>query len=111
MVGEFPSLQGVMGRQYALLNGEPPEVAEALFTHYLPRHADDELPQDRVGALVGLADRLDTICGCFGVGLSPTGTADPYGLQAPCPGRHPHPAEPAAAPGSGVGRGCGPRAS
>jgi glycyl-tRNA synthetase beta chain len=56
-------------------------VAEALFTHYLPRHADDELPQDKVGALVGLADRLDTICGCFGVGLSPTGTADPYGLR------------------------------
>jgi glycyl-tRNA synthetase beta chain len=81
MVGEFPSLQGVMGRQYALLSGEPPEVAEALFTHYLPRHADDELPQDKVGALVGLADRLDTICGCFGVGLSPTGTADPYGLR------------------------------
>ena len=81
MVGEFPSLQGVMGRQYALLSGEPPEVAEALFTHYLPRHADDELPRDKVGALVGMADRLDTICGCFGVGLSPTGTADPYGLR------------------------------
>jgi glycyl-tRNA synthetase beta chain len=81
MVGEFPSLQGVMGRQYARLSGEPPEVAEALFTHYLPRHADDDLPPDRVGALVGLGDRLDTICGCFGVGLSPTGTADPYGLR------------------------------
>jgi glycyl-tRNA synthetase beta chain len=81
MVGEFPSLQGVMGCQYARLSGESPEVAEALFTHYLPRHADDELPQDKVGALVGLADRLDTICGCFGVGLSPTGTADPYGLR------------------------------
>jgi glycyl-tRNA synthetase beta chain len=81
MVGEFPSLQGMMGRQYARLSGEAPEVAEALFTHYLPRHADDELPPDRVGALVGLADRLDTICGCFGVGLSPTGTADPYGLR------------------------------
>jgi glycyl-tRNA synthetase beta chain len=81
MVGEFPSLQGQMGRQYARLSGEPPEVAEAIFTHYLPRHADDELPPDRVGALVGLADRLDTICGCFGVGLSPTGTADPYGLR------------------------------
>jgi glycyl-tRNA synthetase beta chain len=81
MVGEFPSLQGQMGRQYARLSGEAPEVAEALFTHYLPRHADDELPPDRVGALVGLADRLDTICGCFGVGLSPTGTADPYGLR------------------------------
>jgi glycyl-tRNA synthetase beta chain len=81
MVGEFPSLQGVMGRIYARLSGESTEVAEALFTHYLPRHADDELPPDRVGALVGLADRLDTICGCFGVGLSPTGTADPYGLR------------------------------
>lgn len=81
MVGEFPSLQGVMGRQYALLSGESPEVAEALFTHYLPRHADDELPRDTVGALVGMADRLDTVCGCFGVGLSPTGTADPYGLR------------------------------
>ena len=81
MVGEFPSLQGVMGQKYALLSGESPEVAEALFTHYLPRHADDELPRDTVGALVGMADRLDTICGCFGVGLSPTGTADPYGLR------------------------------
>ena len=81
MVGEFPSLQGAMGRQYARLSGEPPEVAEALFTHYLPRHADDELPPDKVGALVGMADRLDTICGCFGVGLSPTGAADPYGLR------------------------------
>jgi len=81
MVGEFPSLQGQMGRHYARLSGEPAEVAEALFTHYLPRHAEDELPPDRVGALVGLADRLDTICGCFGVGLSPTGTADPYGLR------------------------------
>jgi glycyl-tRNA synthetase beta chain len=81
MVGEFPSLQGMMGRQYARLSGEAPAVAEALFTHYLPRHADDDLPPDRVGALVGLADRLDTICGCFGVGLSPTGTADPYGLR------------------------------
>jgi len=81
MVGEFPSLQGAMGRQYARLSGEPPEVAEALFTHYLPRHADDELPPDKVGALVGLSDRLDTICGCFGVGLSPTGAADPYGLR------------------------------
>lgn len=81
MVGEFPSLQGVMGRKYALLAGEPPAVAEAIFTHYLPRHADDLLPPDPVGALVGLADRLDTICGCFGVGLIPTGTADPYGLR------------------------------
>jgi glycyl-tRNA synthetase beta chain len=81
MVGEFPSLQGAMGRQYARLTGEAPEVAEALFSHYLPRHADDLLPEDAVGSLVGLADRLDTIGGIFGVGLSPTGTADPYGLR------------------------------
>jgi len=81
MVGEFPSLQGVMGREYARLAGEPPAVSEAIFTHYLPRHAGDILPGDLTGALVGLADRLDTICGCFGVGLIPTGTADPYGLR------------------------------
>jgi glycyl-tRNA synthetase beta chain len=81
MVGEFPSLQGVMGRIYAQLNGEPPPVATAIFTHYLPRHADDDLPSDLVGILVGLSDRLDTICGCFGVNLIPTGTADPYGLR------------------------------
>ena len=81
MVGEFPSLQGVMGEKYSLLIGEDPEVATALFSHYLPRHADDILPGDLVGALVGLADRLDTICGFFGVGLNPTGTADPYGLR------------------------------
>ncbi|HEY9072914.1 MAG TPA: glycine--tRNA ligase subunit beta, partial [Desulfobaccales bacterium] len=81
MVGEFPSLQGVMGEKYSLLTGEDPQVAAALFSHYLPRHADDILPGDLVGALVGLADRLDTICGFFGVGLNPTGTADPYGLR------------------------------
>jgi glycyl-tRNA synthetase beta chain len=81
MVGEFPSLQGVMGEKYSLLAGEDPEVAAAIFSHYLPRHADDILPRDPVGALVGMADRLDTICGCFGVGLNPTGTADPYGLR------------------------------
>lgn len=81
MVGEFASLQGVMGREYARLAGEDPEVAEAIFEHYLPRHAGDVLPQGAVGAIVGMADRLDTICGCFGVGLIPTGTADPYGLR------------------------------
>ncbi|MBW1916876.1 MAG: glycine--tRNA ligase subunit beta [Deltaproteobacteria bacterium] len=81
MVGEFPSLQGIMGREYALRAGESPEVAEAIFDHYLPRHAGDRLPDNLVGAMVGLADRLDTICGCFGVGLIPTGAADPYGLR------------------------------
>ena len=81
MVGEFPSLQGVMGRVYASLLGERPEVAQAIDSHYLPRHAGDNLPPDLMGALVGLADRLDTICGSFGVGLTPTGAADPYGLR------------------------------
>jgi glycyl-tRNA synthetase beta chain len=81
MVGEFPSLQGVMGEKYSLLTGESPEVATAIFSHYLPRHADDLLPPDLVGSLIGIADRLDTICGFFGVGLKPTGTADQYGLR------------------------------
>ncbi len=99
MVGEFPSLQGVMGEKYSRLFGEDPEVAAAIFTHYLPRHADDMLPGDLVGALVGLADRLDTICGCFGVGLSPTGTRRPVRPAPPRPGRHPHPPGPGAASG------------
>jgi glycyl-tRNA synthetase beta chain len=81
MVGEFPSLQGVMGEKYSLLDGEDPGVAAALFSHYLPRHADDILPPDLIGSLIGIADRLDTICGFFGVGLKPTGTADQYGLR------------------------------
>ncbi|MGQ9921222.1 MAG: glycine--tRNA ligase subunit beta [Desulfobacca sp.] len=81
MVGEFPSLQGIMGREYARLAGEDPEVAEAIWEHYLPRHAGDQLPTNLVGAMVGLADRLDSICGCFGVGLIPSGAADPYGLR------------------------------
>jgi len=81
MVGEFPSLQGVMGREYARLAGEDPEVADAILAHYLPRHAGDQLPENRVGAMVGMADRLDSICGSFGVGLIPSGAADPYGLR------------------------------
>jgi len=81
MVGEFPSLQGIMGREYARLAGEDPEVAEAIWEHYLPRHAGDQLPTNLVGAMVGMADRLDSICGCFGVGLIPSGAADPYGLR------------------------------
>ncbi len=81
LVGEFPSLQGIMGREYARLAGEDPEVAEAIWEHYLPRHAGDQLPDNLVGAMVGMADRLDSICGCFGVGLIPSGAADPYGLR------------------------------
>jgi glycyl-tRNA synthetase beta chain len=81
MVNEFPSLQGVMGRDYALLDNEKPAVAQALYEHYLPVRAGDKLPTEIIGALVGLADRLDTIAGCFGIGQLPSGTADPFGLR------------------------------
>jgi len=81
MVGEFPQLQGVMGREYALLSGEDPVVAQAIFEHYLPRFAGDELPASPAGAMVSIADKIDTVVGCFGVGLIPTGTSDPFALR------------------------------
>jgi glycyl-tRNA synthetase beta chain len=81
MVKEFPNLQGTMGRVYARLSGEPAEVCQAVEEHYLPRFAGDKLPQGNAGAVVGLADRLDSIVGCFGVGLMPTGSEDPYALR------------------------------
>jgi len=81
MVVEHTSLQGVMGREYALQSGERLEVAQAIFEHYLPRSADDELPQTTIGLTVGLADRLDSLAGLFAIDLSPTGSADPYGLR------------------------------
>ena len=81
MVYEFPELQGVMGREYALLSGEGEAVAQAIFEHYLPRHAGDALPESLAGSIVSVADKLDTIVGCFGVGLIPTGSQDPYGLR------------------------------
>lgn len=81
MVGEFPSLQGVVGEEYARRNGEEPEVAAAVSQHYLPTGAGSELPESLVGACVGLGDRLDTICGMFGIGKAPTGAADPFGLR------------------------------
>lgn len=81
MVGEFPSLQGNMGYAYALHDGESLMVAQAIQEHYLPKRAGDELPSSAVGAVVGLADRLDTLCGCFGIGQLPTGTTDPFGLR------------------------------
>jgi glycyl-tRNA synthetase beta chain len=81
MVGEFPEVQGIMGREYALLEGEPADVANAIAEHYLPSQAGGELPASDIGAFVSIADKLDTICGCFGVGLIPTGAADPYALR------------------------------
>lgn len=81
MVCEFPELQGIMGREYALKQGIDPEVAYAIHEHYLPASADDRLPSGIVGDITGMADRIDTICGCFGIGLIPTGTADPYALR------------------------------
>ena len=81
MVGEFPEVQGIMGREYALLEGENADVANAIAEHYLPTQAGGELPASDSGAFVSIADKMDTICGCFGVGLIPTGAADPYALR------------------------------
>ncbi len=81
MVKEFPGLQGIMGREYARLSGEAPEVCQAIEEHYLPRFAGDRLPASAAGAAVALADRLDSIVGCFGIGLVPTGSEDPYALR------------------------------
>ncbi len=81
MVREFPELQGTMGRVYALLDGEDPEVAQAIEEHYRPHHAGDAVAGTRIGATVALADKMDSIMGCFGVGLLPTGSEDPYGLR------------------------------
>ncbi|MEX0637750.1 MAG: glycine--tRNA ligase subunit beta [Burkholderiales bacterium] len=81
MVGEFPELQGVMGRYYALQDGEPPEVAEAIAAHYRPRFAGDALPQSLVSCAAALADKLYLLAGFFGIGQPPTGEKDPYGLR------------------------------
>ncbi len=81
MVGEFPEVQGIMGREYALLEGEEAAVADAIAEHYLPIQAGGELPASDIGAFVSIADKLDTVCGCFSVGLIPTGAADPYALR------------------------------
>jgi glycyl-tRNA synthetase len=81
MVVEMTSLQGIVGREYALLSGEPAGVAEAIYEHYLPRGRGDAFPRTRPGLALGLADRLDSLIGLFAVGLAPTGSADPYGLR------------------------------
>lgn len=81
MVCEFTELQGIMGREYAKLSGERSEVAEAVFEHYLPRFAGDELPQTTAGRLVSIADKMDNIVATFSRGLIPTGSQDPYALR------------------------------
>ena len=81
IVSEFPELQGVMGKEYARLDGHPEEVCLAIHEHYLPAKAGDALPGTVTGAIVGMADRMDTIAGCFAIGLEPTGAADPFALR------------------------------
>jgi glycyl-tRNA synthetase beta chain len=81
MVGEFPELQGIMGRYYALADGEASAVAEAIREHYLPRGAGDALPASALGDALALADKLDTLAGIFAIGHKPSGTRDPFGLR------------------------------
>jgi glycyl-tRNA synthetase beta chain len=81
MVGEFPELQGIMGRYYAAHDGEDPLVAEAIEDHYKPRFAGDTLPRSDIGLIVALADKLETLVGLFGIGEKPTGDKDPFALR------------------------------
>jgi glycyl-tRNA synthetase beta chain len=81
MVGEFPTLQGIMGRHYALADGEPPEVAAAIEEHYLPKQSGGELPGTPTGQILALADKIDTLTGIFSIGLIPSGDKDPYALR------------------------------
>ncbi|HTJ95899.1 MAG TPA: glycine--tRNA ligase subunit beta [Rhodocyclaceae bacterium] len=81
MVGEFPELQGIMGRYYALHDGLPVEIADAVEDHYKPRFAGDELPRNSVGVVVALADKLETLVGLFSIGQVPTGDKDPFALR------------------------------
>ncbi|MEN6439536.1 MAG: glycine--tRNA ligase subunit beta [Syntrophobacter sp.] len=81
VVGEFPELQGVMGKTYAVLQGEPRLVADTIFEHYLPNRAGGPIPAHIEGSIVSIADKIDTITACFGAGLIPTGTTDPFALR------------------------------
>jgi glycyl-tRNA synthetase beta chain len=81
MVYEFPELQGFMGREYALIAGEDKEVADGLFECYLPRFAGDDIPKSLNSSIVSIADKIDTIVGCIGIGIIPTGSQDPYALR------------------------------
>jgi glycyl-tRNA synthetase beta chain len=86
MVGEFPELQGHMGRAYAIAQGETRDVADAVRDHYRPVGAQDDVAPDATSAAIALADRFDTLAGCFAVGLAPTGAADPFALRRACIG-------------------------
>jgi glycyl-tRNA synthetase beta chain len=81
MVGEFPELQGIMGRYYALADGENPGVADAIEQHYRPRFAGDRLPDNDIGVTLALADKIETLAGLFGLGQQPTGDKDPFALR------------------------------
>jgi glycyl-tRNA synthetase beta chain len=81
MVGEFPELQGTMGRYYALHDGLLPDMADAIEDHYKPRFAGDSLPRNPVGTVVAIADKLETLVGMFGIGQIPTGDRDPFALR------------------------------
>ena len=81
MVGEFPTLQGIMGGAYALHDGEKDRVGTAIVEHYMPRRAGADIPAGDIGAILALADRFDTLAGCFGIGQVPSGTVDPFGLR------------------------------
>ncbi|OPX87081.1 glycine--tRNA ligase subunit beta [Pelotomaculum sp. PtaB.Bin117] len=81
MVYEFPELQGVMGREYAERSGEGPGVATAIYEHYLPRFASDDLPGTIAGRMLSIADKMDNIVGCFAIGIQPSGSQDPYALR------------------------------
>ncbi|MFQ5456171.1 MAG: glycine--tRNA ligase subunit beta [Nitrospirota bacterium] len=81
MVGEFPDLQGIMGREYAKLEGEDKDISDAIADHYLPRFAGDSLPDSDLSAILAIADRIDTITACIGLGMMPSGSEDPYALR------------------------------
>jgi glycyl-tRNA synthetase beta chain len=81
VVGEFPKLQGVMGRVYATIARELPTVSAAIEEHYRPTYSGGPLPETITGSVLSIADKIDSICGCFSVGLTPTGTSDPYALR------------------------------
>ena len=81
MVGEFPELQGIMGRYYAQIEGKGDDIAYAIEDHYKPRYSGDELPRNEIGVCVALADKLETLIGLFGIGEKPTGDKDPYALR------------------------------